>query len=199
MPYRVKEIHYTLQGEGAQTGRPVVLCRFQGCNLDCDFCDTDHEGVDGPGGGEYESPRELAGRISGMWPDDSVRKAVLLTGGEPLLQVDGPLVGEFHSMGFELLLETNGTMPLTRGIDWVCVSPKGGSIPLIRSGDELKLIYPQIGVDPALYLQLDFDHFYLQPMWGDKTEENTSKAMKYCLAHPRWALGVQLHKYLSIP
>lgn len=199
MSYRVKEMVHTIQGEGANAGRTVVLCRFEGCNLSCVFCDTDFTGTDGPGGGVFTSPGELAAAVDGLWTGDGSRKAVLCTGGEPLLQLDGSLVEAFHGRGFRVLLETNGTLAAPNGVDWICVSPKDGCIPVVRKGDELKLPFPSEGVDPEVYLGLDFTHFYLQPVWGDRLRSNVQKAVEYCLAHPRWKLSLQTHKYTGMP
>lgn len=197
--YRVKEMVHTIQGEGANSGRAVVLCRFEGCNLSCEFCDTDYTGTDGPGGGVFARPGELAAAADGLWRGDKSRKAVLCTGGEPLLQLDGRLVEAFHDLGFSVLLETNGTLAGPDGVDWMCVSPKDGGIPVIRKGNELKLPFPVDGVDPEVYLGLDFTHFYLQPVWGNRLQSNIRKAVEYCLAHPSWKLSLQMHKYIGIP
>jgi 7-carboxy-7-deazaguanine synthase (Cx14CxxC type) len=210
--YAVKEIFYTLQGEGANTGRPAVFCRFAGCNLwsgresdreeaVCRFCDTDFVGTDGPGGGRFESAGELARAVGGAWPDEegTGRRFVVCTGGEPLLQLDSPLLAALHAVGFEVAVETNGTVVPPGGIDWLCVSPKAGAELLVRSGDELKLVYPQDGGEPELFERLPFDHFFLQPMDGPHREENTAAALRYCLAHPRWRLSLQTHKLLGIP
>jgi 7-carboxy-7-deazaguanine synthase (Cx14CxxC type) len=210
--YAVKEIFYTLQGEGANTGRPAVFCRFAGCNLwsgresdreeaVCRFCDTDFVGTDGPGGGRFESAGELARAVGGAWPDEegTGRRFVVCTGGEPLLQLDSPLLAALHAVGFEVAVETNGTVVPPGGIDWLCVSPKAGAELLVRSGDELKLVYPQDGGEPELFERLLFDHFFLQPMDGPHREENTAAALRYCLAHPRWRLSLQTHKLLGIP
>jgi len=199
MGYRIKEIVYTLQGEGANSGKAVVLCRFEGCNLNCSFCDTDYQGIDGPGGGEFPSAGELTEVISKRWKGKIDHPRVLCTGGEPLLQLDGQLTRAFHSKGFEILLETNGTIELPDGIDWVCVSPKEGREPVVKKGNELKLVFPQSNVDPERYISLDFEHFYLQPISGVDLEENTRQAVEYCLSNPRWALSLQIHKYIGIP
>jgi len=210
MSYTVKEIFYTLQGEGANTGRPAVFCRFAGCNLwsgregdrrnaICTFCDTDFVGTDGPGGGRFPTARALVRAVANCWPDSSVRPFVVCTGGEPLLQMDEPLIGALHQAGFEIALETNGTLPLPPGLDWVCVSPKADTDLVVRSGDELKLIYPQPGAEPKLYQDLVFRHFFLQPMDGPDRERNTQLALRYCLEHPRWRLSLQSHKLLGIP
>ena len=211
MSYAVKELFYTLQGEGANTGRAAVFCRFAGCNLwtgrepdrheaVCQFCDTDFVGTDGPGGGRFESAEQLAAAVAAAWPPDSAaRRFVVCTGGEPLLQLDHVLITALHRAGFEVAVETNGTLPAPQGINWLCVSPKAGANLALREGDELKLIYPQPGAEPELYEQLAFRHFFLQPMDGPELEANTAAALKYCLAHPRWRLSLQTHKLLGIP
>ncbi|HEY3969116.1 MAG TPA: 7-carboxy-7-deazaguanine synthase [Planctomycetaceae bacterium] len=214
MAYHVKEIYYTLQGEGAQSGRAAVFCRFAGCNLwsgheadresaVCQFCDTDFVGTDGPGGGEFASPAELAAAIASAWPaaaTDSaeVRPLVVCTGGEPLLQLDAPLIASLHERGFEVAIETNGTLAAPAGIDWICVSPKAGAALRIVAGDELKLIYPQPGAAPEDFERLDFSHFFLQPMDGPEAAQNTRLTVAYCLAHPRWRISLQTHKILGI-
>lgn len=214
MSYSVKEIFFTLQGEGANTGRAAVFCRFSGCNLwtghekdradaVCQFCDTDFVGTDGPGGGRFATAADLARAVSGTWPakrrSPRIRPLVVCTGGEPLLQLDDELVAAFHGEGFEVAVETNGTRIAPRSIDWVCVSPKAGAEPVLRSGHELKLVFPQEGAAPELYENLDFRHFFLQPMDGPSREENTRLAVEYCLAHPQWRLSLQTHKLLGIP
>jgi 7-carboxy-7-deazaguanine synthase len=208
--YRVKEIFYTLQGEGANTGRPAVFCRFASCNLwtgrekdrhraVCKFCDTDFTGTGGPGGGKFYSPLELATAVSAHWPAAAGGKPfVVCTGGEPLLQLNGPAVDMLHRHGFEVATETNGTQAAPPGLDWVCVSPKAGAPLRLTRGDELKLVYPQDGADPASFEGLDFGRFYLQPMDGPDAEASTRAAVEYCLAHPRWRLSLQTHKYLGI-
>ena len=210
MSYAVKEIFYTLQGEGANTGRAAVFCRFAGCNLwsgreqdrasaTCQFCDTDFIGTDGPGGGRFASATALASAVAAAWPEDSSqRRFVVCTGGEPLLQLDVPLLDALHEVGFEVAVETNGTQPASAAIDWLCVSPKAGA-PLVQdTGDELKLVFPQAGADPADFEGLDFKHFFLQPMDGPERERNTAAALRYCLEHPRWRLSLQTHKLLGI-
>jgi 7-carboxy-7-deazaguanine synthase (Cx14CxxC type) len=209
MSYAVKEIFLTLQGEGGQAGRPAVFCRFSGCNLwsgreqdragaVCNFCDTDFVGMNGPGGGRFGTALELAAAIEAEWRGGPNDRLVVLTGGEPLLQVDAALIQALHARGFSLALETNGTIAVPPEIDWICVSPKADA-PLAQvQGHELKLVYPQPGVDPARFEGLDFDRFLLQPMDGPAREENTQAAIAYCLAHPRWRLSVQTHKYLGI-
>ena len=211
MIYAVKEIFYTLQGEGANTGRAAVFCRFAGCNLwtgreedraeaTCQFCDTDFVGTDGPGGGKFASAEALAAAVSAAWPDaNRGRRFVVCTGGEPLLQLDAPLVSALHAEGFEVAVETNGTLPPPDDIDWLCVSPKAAAPLVVRAGDEIKLVFPQEGVDPAQFEQLGFEQFFLQPMDGPDLEANTASALQYCLAHPRWRLSLQTHKLLGIP
>ena len=214
MAYVVKEIFYTLQGEGAQAGRAAVFCRFAGCNLwsgreadraaaICQFCDTDFVGTDGEGGGKFETANELADAVARGWPDLQQGKPyVVCTGGEPLLQLDAPLIAALHARDFEIAIETNGTQPAPAGpdgIDWICVSPKAGTDLALTQGHELKLIYPQIGAEPEKYLGLNFQHFFLQPMDGAHREANTQAAVAYCLAHPRWRLSLQTHKLLGIP
>jgi 7-carboxy-7-deazaguanine synthase len=210
MSYTVKEIFYTLQGEGANTGRPAVFCRFAGCNLwtgreqdradaTCRFCDTDFVGADGPGGGRFASADELAGAVLAVWPNDGAsRPFVVCTGGEPLLQLDQPLLDALHRAGFEIAVETNGTQPVPGGIDWVCVSPKADATLMVQRGDELKLVFPQSGAEPSRYESLEFKHFYLQPMDGPDRDANTAAALRYCLAHPRWRLSLQTHKLLGL-
>lgn len=211
--YSVKEIFYTLQGEGAQTGRPAVFCRFAGCNLwsgrerdrakaVCRFCDTDFVGADGPGGGKFRVADELAGVIAAKWPAGGLGRArpyVVCTGGEPLLQVDEPLIAALHACGFEVAVETNGTVEPPPGLDWICVSPKAGAELALRRGNELKLVYPQPGAEPERFIDLDFEHFYLQPMDGPQVQNNTQAALRYCLGHPQWRLSLQTHKILDIP
>jgi 7-carboxy-7-deazaguanine synthase len=209
--YAVKEIFYTLQGEGANTGRPAVFCRFAGCNLwtgreqdreaaTCQFCDTDFVGTDGPGGGRFSTAEALTRAIAETWPSESTeRRFVVCTGGEPLLQLDSGLIAALHQAGFEIAVETNGTLRPPDGLDWLCVSPKAGTELVIRSGDELKLVFPQPGADPAEFEDLAFRHFFLQPMDGPDREANTAAALQYCLAHPRWRLSLQTHKLLGIP
>jgi len=211
--YAVKEIYFTLQGEGANTGRTAVFCRFSGCNLwsgreddrdsaVCSFCDTDFVGTDGPGGGRFESAGALARAARAAWPMEPEtgrhRPFLVCTGGEPLLQLDECLIAAFHDAGFEVAVETNGTRAAPPGLDWVCVSPKAGADLVVRSGDELKLVYPQAGTEPTLYEGLNFRHFFLQPIDGPAREENTRATIAYCLAHPKWRLSLQTHKYLGI-
>jgi 7-carboxy-7-deazaguanine synthase (Cx14CxxC type) len=213
MTYTVKEIFYTLQGEGANTGRPAVFCRFAGCNLwtgreqdrpsaICTFCDTDFLGTNGPGGGKFASPQALAAAVAATWPANSsplARRFVVCTGGEPLLQLDAPLVEALHAQHFEIAIETNGTQLPPPGIDWVCMSPKAGAPLVLQRGQELKLVFPQIGAEPERYEQLDFAHFFLQPMDGPRRQHNTQLAVRYCLEHPQWRLSLQTHKLLGIP
>jgi 7-carboxy-7-deazaguanine synthase (Cx14CxxC type) len=207
--YAVKELYYTLQGEGAQTGRPAVFLRFAGCNLwtgreqdrdsaVCRFCDTDFVGMDGENGGRYEA-EDLAGRAAGLWPPGMPAAYVVCTGGEPLLQLDDRLIRALHARGFEVGVETNGTMAAPAGLDWICVSPKAGARLAQTTGDELKLVFPQAGAPPEAFQKLAFTHYFLQPMDGPDREVNTRAAMAYCLAHPPWRLSLQTHKLLGIP
>lgn len=213
MPYAVKEIYYTLQGEGINAGRPAVFLRFAGCNLwsgretdragaVCRFCDTDFVGTDGPGGGSFATAERLAEAVSAAWPSNGSRRAprlVVCTGGEPVLQLDEALVGALHRLDFEVAVETNGTLPLPAGLDWVCVSPKAGAELVVTAGHELKLVVPQAEIEPRQFQDLAFDHFLLQPMAGDHIARNTQLALDYCLAHPQWRLSLQTHKILRIP
>jgi 7-carboxy-7-deazaguanine synthase len=212
MNYAVKEIFYTLQGEGAQTGRPAVFCRFAGCNLwsgreqdrasaICKFCDTDFADTKGPGGGNFASAEALAAAINRMWPVNAATgtRFVVCTGGEPLLQLDKDLIDALHSRKFEIAVETNGTIEARADLDWICVSPKAGAEFKQRSGHELKLIYPQPGGEPEQFAELQFQHFFLQPMDGPNREVNTKLALEYCLHHPRWRLSLQTQKLLGIP
>ena len=208
--YTVKEIFYTLQGEGANAGRPAVFCRFSGCNLwtgreadraaaVCDFCDTDFVGV-GPDGGKFATADALADAVAARWPaEPGGSRFVVCTGGEPLLQLDEPAIRALHANGFRVAVETNGTVDPPDGLDWVCVSPKAGSQLVVTTGDELKLVYPQPGLDPADVVDLRFEHRFLQPMDGPDREANTARAVRYCLEHPRWRLSLQTHKYIGIP
>lgn len=209
MSYAVKEIFLTLQGEGGQAGRPAVFCRFSGCNLwsgreqdraaaVCTFCDTDFVGLDGPGGGRFATADDLAAAVEAAWIGGADDRLVVCTGGEPLLQVDDAVVAALHGRGFSIALETNGTLAAPAGVDWVCVSPKAQAELVQVEGQELKLVYPQPGVDPARFEHLAFERFLLQPMDGPDREANTAAAIAYCLAHPRWRLSVQTHKYLGI-
>lgn len=208
--YKIKEIYYTLQGEGAHTGRPAVFCRFTGCNLwsgreedrhkaICQFCDTDFWGTDGELGGRY-AVEELAAVVKSCWPDSEAgRPYVVCTGGEPLLQLDEPLIRAFQAQGLEVGVETNGTIAPPAGLDWICVSPKAGTELVIRKADEIKLVFPQPGAEPERYLDMDFDQFFLQPMDGPDVTNNTRLTLEYCLKHPKWRLSLQTHKLLNIP
>jgi 7-carboxy-7-deazaguanine synthase len=209
MSYTVKEIYYTLQGEGANAGRAAVFCRFAGCNLwtgreedranaICQFCDTDFLGTNGPGGGKYETAHSLANAIGEIWPNGGT-PLVVFTGGEPYLQLDADLVSELHKKGFEIAVETNGTIAKSLDLDWICVSPKANSDVVIRSGHELKLVFPQREAMPEQFTDWDFQHFFLQPMDGPERERNTRLATEYCLEHPKWRLSLQTHKLLGIP
>ena len=211
MAYKIKEIFYTLQGEGGQAGRAAVFCRFTGCNLwtgrerdrakaICQFCDTDFIGTNGENGGRYKTAADVAAKVLAVWGDPSVGKPyVVCTGGEPALQLDAALIDAFHKVGFEVAIETNGTLPLPEGIDWVCVSPKAGASLHILRGSEMKLVFPQLGAEPELFAHLDFDSFYLQPMDGPFQEINTQLALDFCLKNPQWRLSLQTHKILHIP
>lgn len=212
MAYRIKEIYYTLQGEGTHAGRAAVFCRFTNCNLwtgrekdrhraICQFCDTNFLGTDGPGGGRFATAAELAAAVSAIWDSHAQtreRAFVVCTGGEPLLQLNEPAVQALHSVGFEVAVETNGTRPAPPGLDWVCVSPKAGTSLALTSGDELKLVYPQEGAAPEMFEGLRFSRLLLQPMDGPDRDKNTRLAVEYCLAHPQWRLSLQTHKYLRI-
>jgi 7-carboxy-7-deazaguanine synthase (Cx14CxxC type) len=208
MTYAVKEMFYTLQGEGARAGRPAVFVRFAGCNLwsgreedrakaVCQFCDTQFVGTDGDGGGKLETPEALVRAAAALWPGDG-DPYVVCTGGEPLLQLDTPLIHAFHEAGFEVAVETNGTIAAPLGIDWVCVSPKANADLVQTSGDELKLVYPQAGAEPERYAALAFAHFFLQPMDSPARDANTQAAITYCLAHPQWRLSLQTHKIAGL-
>lgn len=213
MTYSVKEIFYTLQGEGAQTGRPAVFCRFAGCNLwsgrekdrrkaVCQFCDTDFVGTDGEGGGKFKTADALADRITQTWSVkglNGTRRFVVCTGGEPLMQLDEPLINALHAREFEVAVETNGTQPAPQGLDWICVSPKADTELVIRAGHELKLVFPQETAQPERFSDLKFEHFFLQPMDGPSRDENTRRVVDYCKAHPKWKLSLQTHKILGIP
>ena len=212
MAYTIKEIYYTLQGEGANTGRPAVFCRFSGCNLwsghdadrdfaICQFFDTDFVGTDGPSGGVFADAEAVAHAVSGVWSVSSADRAprlVVGTGGEPLLQMDRQLVDALHAQGFMIAIETNGTKLVPPGIDWICMSPKAGTELLLRSGDELKLVFPQAGAEPESYYDLDFEHFFLQPMDGPNLQIHTEQAVRYCLEHPKWKVSLQTHKLLGL-
>ena len=209
--YTIKEIYYTIQGEGFHTGRSAVFVRFSGCNLwtgyekdrnnaICNFCDTDFIGTDGPGGGRFRTPNDLVKNILSKWPSRSIEKRfVVFTGGEPLLQMDEELINVLHFNKFEIAIETNGTVNAPKNIDWVCVSPKAGSDLIITKGNELKLVFPQHGIDPSQYENLNFDHFSLQPMDNENLNENIQKTIKYCHEHPLWRLSLQTHKFVGIP
>jgi 7-carboxy-7-deazaguanine synthase (Cx14CxxC type) len=208
--YSVKEIFLTLQGEGAQTGRAAVFCRFTGCNLwsgreddraraVCRFCDTDFVGTNGPGGGRFDSATALAEAIEATWGNGVHRRFVVFTGGEPLLQLDSPLLAAVKARGFEAAVETNGTQQTPEGLDWICVSPKASTPLRVQSGDELKLVYPQPGLDPETLIDLRFRHFWLQPMDGSNRAANTTAAIAYCQQNPQWRLGLQTHKLIGIP
>lgn len=211
MPYNVKEIFYTLQGEGFHAGRPAVFCRFTSCNLwtgregdraraICTFCDTDFVGTNGPGGGRFRDANELAEAIENAWPDTgSEHRMVVCTGGEPLLQLDTDVVDALHARGFYIAVETNGTQTAPPGLDWICVSPKIGAQLQLTAGDELKLVYPQPGGEPQQFEHLHFSSFRLSPMDGPNVRENTAAAVEYCLKRPQWRLSLQTHKYLGIP
>jgi 7-carboxy-7-deazaguanine synthase (Cx14CxxC type) len=212
MSYAVKEIFYTLQGEGAQTGRAAVFCRFAGCNLwsgreadrlsaICQFCDTDFADTNGPGGGKFATADALAEAVAQTWPSaiSGGKKFVVCTGGEPLLQLDAELIAALHARGFEIAVETNGTVTAPLGLDWICVSPKAGTTLRQTSGDELKLVYPQSGAEPEKFEGLVFRNFFLQPMDGPVREANTRAALEYCMHHPQWRVSLQTHKLLGIP
>lgn len=213
MTYSVKEIFYTLQGEGTHAGRPAVFCRFSGCNLwsglekdrskaVCKFCDTDFVGTDGTGGGKFVTPEALAAAVAKEWPvGNRTNRFVVCTGGEPLLQMDEALVDALHAQGFEIAVETNGTQVAPKGLDWICVSPKAGAPVVLTKGNELKLVYPQKEeqAQPERFVDLQFERLFLQPMDGPDRERNTALAIEYCKAHPIWRLSMQTHKYLNIP
>ena len=212
MAYAVKEIFYSLQGEGAHAGRPAIFCRFTGCNLwsghekhradaVCQFCDTDFVGTDGDGGGSFKNAEDLAKAVVSYWPDsitDVIHPYVICTGGEPLLQLDKDLIEAFHNEGAEVAIETNGTLPVPEDIDWVCVSPKSGSTVVVGEGDEIKLVYPQEGHQPSDFVHLNFEHFFLQPMFDEDENEHVKATIEYCLTHPRWSLSLQSHKLLGL-
>ena len=213
MSYRVKEIYYTLQGEGTHVGRPAVFCRFSGCNLwtgreahrdraICQFCDTDFVGIDGPGGGRFPRAEDLAAAVADSWAGQAHPAAepyVVCTGGEPLLQLDSAALSALHKAGFTVGVETNGTRPAPPGLDWICVSPKAGAPLVLDHGNELKLVFPQEGAAPEEFEHLAFERLLLQPMDGPEREKNTGLAVDYCLTHPQWRLSLQTHKYLGIP
>jgi 7-carboxy-7-deazaguanine synthase (Cx14CxxC type) len=208
--YSIKEIFYTLQGEGANAGTPAVFLRFAGCNLwsgreqdrasaVCRFCDTEFVGTDGPGGGRFGTAEQLTDAVARQWPEGEARRFVVCTGGEPLLQLDAPLIEALHAYAFRIAIETNGTLTPPAGIDWICVSPKAQAPLTLTRGDELKLVYPQAGAEPERYEAMDFRHFFLQPMDGPQRAENTRLAVEYCKSHPRWQLSLQTHKLIGIP
>ncbi|MDR5770230.1 7-carboxy-7-deazaguanine synthase [Caballeronia sp. LP006] len=210
MTYAVKEIFYTLQGEGANAGRPAVFCRFAGCNLwsgreqdraeaVCQFCDTDFVGTDGENGGKYRTPAELVAMIASLWPEGEANKFVVCTGGEPMLQIDQPFVDALHGAGFEMAIETNGSLPVLDSIDWICVSPKADAPLVVTKGHELKVVVPQDNQRLADYEKLDFEYFLVQPMDGPSRDINTKLAVDWCKRHPKWRLSMQTHKYLNIP
>jgi 7-carboxy-7-deazaguanine synthase (Cx14CxxC type) len=211
MTYGIKEIFYTLQGEGHHAGRPAVFCRFAGCNLwsgqeadrstaICQFCDTDFVGVDGELGGKFKQPEQLAALINSLWPAAyPEKKFVVFTGGEPLLQLDNPLINAVHAAGFEIAIETNGTIPVPKGVDWICVSPKMGAELVVLKGDELKVVIPQLNQAMQKYAQLAFTHFFVQAMDGPLQAENLRKAIEFCKKNPVWKLSLQTHKLLNIP
>jgi len=213
MTYSVREIYYTLQGEGAQTGRPAVFLRFAGCNLwsgrevhraeaVCRFCDTQFVGTDGPGGGKFETAPELAAAVSRAWPQGGIASTpyVVCTGGEPLLQLDTAAIDALHKAGFEIGVESNGTLSAPAGIDWLCISPKGKAPVVQATGNELKLVYPQEEAEaqPAVFAHMDFEQFFLQPLDSPERETNTQAAIRYCLSHPQWKLSLQTHKIIGI-
>jgi 7-carboxy-7-deazaguanine synthase len=209
MSYAVKEIFLTLQGEGMQAGRRAVFLRFAGCNLwsgreadrataECNFCDTDFVGTDGENGGRYDA-QALASKVDALWADGGGRRLVVITGGEPMLQLDAPLIDALHARGFRIAVESNGTLPAPAGIDWLCVSPKAGTEIVQRSGDELKLVWPQPGVDPAMFETWDFDHFLIQPMDCADRDAALEQSIAYVMAHPAWSLSLQTHKLLGLP
>lgn len=208
--YSVKECFYTLQGEGAQAGRAAVFLRFSGCNLwsgreqdrasaICNFCDTDFVGTDGANGGKFDTGVSLAKLVNSLWPENAPNKYVVCTGGEPMLQLDDEIIDALHICGFEVAIESNGTIATNPKIDWVCISAKIGSTLVQRSGDELKLVFPQQGLDPSQFEELDFRHFFLQPMDNSDYQANLQKAIEYCMAHPKWRLSLQTHKLIGIP
>ena len=210
MTYSIKEIFYTLQGEGAHAGRPAVFCRFSGCNLwsgreqdrasaVCQFCDTDFVGSDGERGGKFATPQALAGEIDGLWPAGHGHKYVVFTGGEPLLQLDAPLIAAMHALGFTIAIETNGTIAVPAGVDWICVSPKMGAQLVVAKGHEIKVVIPQKDQDLAAYEGLDFENFFVQPMDGPLAAFNTALAIETCKRNPKWKLSLQTHKLLNIP
>lgn len=214
MSFKIKEVFYTLQGEGAQSGRPAVFCRFADCNLwsglhkdkqeaICNFCDTDFVGTNGPGGGIFEKPQELASHIFSFWPEKNVKidpsPFVVLTGGEPGLQINEGLIQTLHDFAFEIAIETNGTLKLPQGIDWTCVSPKSRTKIKVKAGHELKIVYPQKDLEPEDYIHLPFNYLFLQPKAGEEYETNLQMCINYCLNHPKWRLSLQIHKIIGLP
>lgn len=212
MTYSIKEVFYSLQGEGARAGRPAIFCRFTGCNLwsgleehrsqaICKFCDTDFVGTNGDGGGKFKHSEALAQHVASYWPqniNETSRPYVVCTGGEPLLQLDTALIDAFHALDMEVAIETNGTLPVPEGIDWVCVSPKSGAKVVVDTGDELKLVYPQVGHKPSDFSHYQFDHFFLQPLFEEGADTYLEPTITYCLNHPRWHLSLQTHKLLGL-
>jgi 7-carboxy-7-deazaguanine synthase len=210
MTYAVKEIFYTLQGEGANAGRPAVFCRFAGCNLwsgreedraeaVCQFCDTDFVGTDGENGGKYRTAADLVAKIASLWPEGEANQFVVCTGGEPMLQIDQPFVDALHGAGFEIAIETNGSLPVNESIDWICVSPKADAPLVVTKGHELKVVVPQDNQRLSELEKLDFEYFLVQPMDGPSRDINTRLAIDWCKRHPKWRLSMQTHKYLNIP
>ncbi|GLR16630.1 7-carboxy-7-deazaguanine synthase [Portibacter lacus] len=208
MKYAVKEIFYTLQGEGAHSGRPAVFLRFSGCNLwsgreedrykaICQFCDTDFWGTDGHNGGKYTA-EELATFVNDLWPENAGHKYIVCTGGEPLLQLNSALIKELHYHGFEIAIETNGTLPVPEGVDWVCMSPKANTEIVVTKGSEIKIVFPQKGINPKDFEQFDFEHYFIQPMDSEEQEENILQSILFCKENPRWRVSVQTHKILGI-
>ena len=210
MSYSVKEIYHSIQGEGANTGRVAVFLRFAGCNLwsgreedrdtaTCRFCDTEFVGTDGPGGGKFQDAEALAAAVLDAWDGGGEDRFVVCTGGEPFLQLDSELIDALHNRSFEVAVETNGTLAAPAGLDWICVSPKADADFVLQRGDELKVVFPQLGMDPAELDGLEFDRFFLQPMDGPDRDRNTELAIQYCLEHPKWELSLQTHKLLGLP
>lgn len=195
--YRIKEMQLTLQGEGAQMGTAVILLRFEGCNLSCDFCDTDFDGTNGEGGGVFKTPIQLADKIQSKWRSDQPIN-ILCTGGEPLLQLDATLIAEFHKRGFKILVETNGTQTVPPQINWICVSPKTDKLKQ-QSGNEIKIVYPQENMEPDKFKDLKFDHFWIQPKFDSNYKDNLKAAVNYCLKNPQWRLSIQTHRFIGIP
>ncbi len=210
MAYKIKEIYYTLQGEGAHAGRPAIFCRFSGCNLwsgreedrskaVCQFCDTDFWGIDGVLGGKYTA-RDLVFQCQSLWPDNTSEPPyIVCTGGEPALQLDQKLIDEFHRFGFKVAIETNGTLELPENIDWICISPKANTEIVIQKANEIKIVYPQTGIEPSEFENMSFGHFFIQPMDNQFIDENTKRSVEFCKSNPKWRLSVQTHKYINIP